>query len=343
MKVCFVSDVLGFGGAERVMTSLANSFVKKGIETDILVLNSNHDSSYAIDSNVNIHSLFSKRITRFKKIILLKKYLIKKQYDYVISFLPHVAIYTYLATRKTKTKFIISERSNPKSYSFLVKRLLRICFKHADGCVFQTHDAFNFYKSKSKSTIILNPIPSHLPLCDFNESKNKTIVYVASFQPIKNHKMLIDAFSIVEKTHRDYKLKLYGDGVLRNQIIEYINKKNLKSKVLLEGNNSNWYSIEKNASCFAFSSLSEGLPNALLEALCVGIPCVSTDCENGGARELITNGINGLIVKNNDLFMMADAISNIIDNKLCFDNSSLRSKCDLDNITDEWIDFLKGI
>ena len=72
MKICFVADVLGFGGAERVMTSLANSFAKKNIETDILVLNSNCESSYSVDTNVNVHSLFDKRITRFKKISLLK-------------------------------------------------------------------------------------------------------------------------------------------------------------------------------------------------------------------------------------------------------------------------------
>lgn len=188
---------------------------------------------------------------------------------------------------------IYSERNDPNRVNQRkVDKIYRKIVEHrADEFVFQTTGAQKCYPKKvqKRSVVILNPLDvTGFPTHDFTVEK-KEIVTVGRLEPQKNQKLLINAFSELAKDFPDYTLIIYGEGSLRNELENYIISKGLQSKVVLPGVKNNIQEYIKDASLFVLSSDYEGIPNALIEAMAIGLPCVSTDCSPGGARELIAD------------------------------------------------------
>ena len=133
----------------------------------------------------------------------------------------------------------------------------------------------------------------------------------------KNQTMLVHAFSKVHEKHPDYVLKIYGpdsgDGA-KTSIKEAIHEHHLEDAVFLMGDCSTLEKEIRDAACFAFSSDYEGMPNALMEAMALGLPVISTDCRPGAPRMLIQSGENGLLVPVGDTDRMAQAILYMIEN-----------------------------
>src|SRR5690606_37218842 len=111
----------------------------------------------------------------------------------------------------------------------------------------------------------------------------------------KNQQLLVNAFAKISNEYPDYKLEIFGEGELRDLLEEQISKLNLEGKVILRGTTNTLFDEIIDASLFVLSSDFEGMPNALMEAMSLGLPCISTDCKPGGAKELIENKVNGLL------------------------------------------------
>ena len=137
---------------------------------------------------------------------------------------------------------------------------------------------------------------------------------MARFSPEKDYETLIEAFKEVRKK-RDVNLLLLGDGPDRKKIVNKIFEEDLSSSILAPGFIANPFSLMASASVFVLSSFEEGMPNALLQALCLGIPVVSTDC-NFGPREILSNGSIGALVEIGDFRGMAKSIEDGLDGKL---------------------------
>ena len=221
----------------------------------------------------------------------------------------------------------------------------RIVFRNADGIVFQTKEVQNFFSKpiRKKGMVIANPLlDDNLPMADIN-SPRKEIVAVGRLSVEKNFEMLIKAFSELKLS--DYTLRIYGQGPLYQNLQELIAKLWMENQIILEGQVEKVVDKIQGADIFVLSSNHEGMPNVLLEAMAMGLACISTDFPSGGAQALIRNGINGLLIPVNDKEALKNAISTLVDNqrlKLELKKNALniRKENSKEQIFPEWESFV---
>ena len=159
--------------------------------------------------------------------------------------------------------------------------------------------------------------------------------------------MLIDAFEIFHREFCDYKLDLYGDGSEKDRIKAYVKKKDMDGCVSIHPFVNNIHEQIEDASIFALASNYEGLSNSMIEALALGIPSVVTDCPCGGARMVINNYKNGILVPVGDVNAMAKAMKNIASDselakKMSEEAINIRNKLSAKKIANEWMEIIEG-
>ena len=328
MKILFNTMGLGKGGAERVINVLANSFVNKN--EVIIVTNINSKIEYTFDNNIKIISLVKsdnkimRKIRRISLPILfkLKKIILKNKPDVIISFLPEPSFRVLFLKKYCKSikniPIIVSVRNDPnkeyhnKIYSFIMKRL----YPYANQLVLQTNDSKKYFIEKINydGIVIPNPVSNTFFTKRYTGKREKRIVAVGRLEYQKNYKNMIDAFEIVNKKHNDYIFEIFGDGYLRDKLQNYIDEKKMGDKIFLKGKTNDVKNVIYNAAVFVLSSEYEGMPNSLLEAACLGVPCVSTDCPCGGPKEILDDGKGGVLVKVNNSGELAKGICELIEN-----------------------------
>ncbi|MBS1362149.1 MAG: glycosyltransferase [Acidaminococcaceae bacterium] len=353
MKCLFVAPGMLFGGAERVMSILANEWGKNNVETMILVTETEAISKYHLSNKITMNSCFEeKKRAKIPHLVIIKRVreICKKwQPDVVISFYNDLCALTAVAITGLNIPLIYSERNDPnRTNQRQVDRLYRKIVEHmASKIVFQTTGAQRCYSKRvqEKSTVILNPVNTNgFPIHDFLHEKLE-IVSVGRLEAQKNQKLLIGAFDLIASDFPEYQLTIYGEGSLRKELEEYIKAKGLQERVFLPGNKNNIQEHIKDASLFVLSSDYEGIPNALIEAMAIGLPCVSTDCSPGGARELIEDGVNGLITPCGDANKLSDAMRMLLSNKAyakaCgIEALKIREKTDVRKISEDWLGYM---
>ncbi len=356
MKIMFFIPGLGSGGAERVISILANSLAEKGIEIDIVSI-CNDKCVYNINTEINRINLdmdkfngnkISKIIERLKRIRLITK---NKKPDIIISFLSEVNIDVCFALLGIKTPIIVSERNDPKiDPKSKIKQILRkIAYMNASGYVFQTDDAQNYFsnKIKRKSKIIMNPLSENLPTVNFEE-REKRIVSVGRLNNQKNYPMTFKAFQKFSKEYPEYTLEIYGEGNLKDDLTQLIKEMNLTEKIILKGFCSNVHKEVKNAAMFVMSSDFEGMPNALIEAMAMGIPSISTDCPCGGPKMLIKDKENGLLVPVGNSQLLLEAMKYYADfpseaRKTSEKSVLIKEKLNKAEIVNQWFNYIEEI
>jgi len=354
MKIVFVIDQMRTGGAERVAANLSNEFAAIGHDVCIIMLNEFEPRShYSVTGKVKLIPVKDKykKNNPIVKVFLLRKRLIEQNPDVIISFLHHICVYTCFAAFRLKALFIISERNDPVMLpKSRLLRLLRIfVYKRADGCVFQTTGAKEFFSSdiQRKSIIIPNPVViMHEPAAPYK--REKKITAAGRLVPQKNYTMLIRAFALFSAKVKGYKLFICGEGGERHAIEKLIGDLQLNDSVVLLGQVSNPHEILCNSAVFALSSDFEGMPNALLEAMALGVPSVATDCPCGGSAELITHAENGLLVPVGDEHAMADAFERItchqeFSDKLSGNARKLRLSYSAKGIAEKWLSYIDEV
>lgn len=279
---------MGSGGAERVIATLSNGFAERGNNVSILMLSKESNGSfYSLSKGIILSNLGLENGGFLKKAKAIRKYVLNKKPDIVISFLSYVCIYTWWALRHTKIPYIVSERNDPNQRGKLKQFLLNKSFRRAAGCVFQTEDAQEWYSKKNKlnSVIIHNPVNLDFVPVKIGSIKNQ-ILYVGRLNEQKNCFMLLKAFKLFSAKHPEFTLRMYGDGPLHEDLTIHISNLNLTNKVQLISSSKTWQKDDFDSAMFVLASRYEGMPNVLAEALSLGIPSVSTDCTIGGPREL---------------------------------------------------------
>lgn len=314
----FISSLYG-GGAERVACNLASYLTKKQNEVEILSI-SNDKKSYELNEKVKKYSLTSERLKLGKNIVRIYrflKYIIIRKVDIYIVMLPIPTIMLLLFSKLTKAKIIVSERVDPTKYSKGISKLLKLLCNRANGYVFQTESIKDWYiksKLRVRNTIIPNAINPEFIGTRYSEKRNDEIIAVGRLSKQKNFQLLIDAFAIVHKSYPNYKLLIYGEGDERKELQEKIIKNKLEKNVFLKGNVKNIKEKIFKSKIFVLSSNYEGMPNALIEAMVLGLSCISTDCDGGGAKYLIKDGYNGILIEKNNIEQMSQAIIKLIEN-----------------------------
>lgn len=359
MKVLFVTGALGGGGAERVIVNLINTFENKGINTAAITVFSNK-TTYQIDKRATIIHLKNNIklpvFNRINSIIQIIRIIKQQKPDVVISFVDQVNILTSVSFLfiKNKIKLILSERNDPyvEPNSPRQRKIRDWAYMKADGVVYQTigeKEYFNTIVSPRVPQIIIeNPLKPNLPSYQPDKITNVFIAAGRLYHQ-KNYKMMIDAFEMVVKSGRiGYKLKIYGQGDLQDELTQYISVKKLDDYISLEGFSEDIHSVMATSAGYLLSSDYEGISNSMAEALAIGVPVVTTDYPSGGARMYVEDGVSGYLVKCGDTEGFANAICSIIDCKEKSINmgktaSERMRKLKASDIAQKWEEFIMSV
>lgn len=317
LKIAFVISALHGGGAERVASILANTWVEQGHDVTFFITSNRSNKSYNLDARIGIVNVANASKIKFIPSLKINKLCDSIELynpNAIISFLSTPNYYASVAAKRLKIPFVCSERSDPsKTKSLLVRALRYLTFRRADYIVFQGEQAQNhFSKSiKKKSGIIINPCT----VPEFKVKKQgKTVISAGRLEKLKGFDVLIRAFSEVLKKFPDYSLKIFGDGSEKEALANEIKELKIENNVSLNPFSDSLFQEMKSSKLYVLSSRYEGMPNTMCEALLLGVPVVSTDCPIGLSSTLIENKCNGLICKTDNFEDMANSIICVLDN-----------------------------
>lgn len=322
MKLLFVGYFQGFGGAERMLIMLSNAMAERGHDVRIVGL-AGGTLNYEIKRTVKYRVFNDKSKSRIKNIYSryrnLKREIKNYNPDIILHFWMQSAYMCAFMGKDIARKTIYSERGDPydKEYTGIKSVLRNYTFHRIRGFVFQTVGAQNFFSNdiRQRSCIICNPCYVNTDGKIPAEEREKRIVTIGRLTEQKNQSLLIDAIAKLPLSLADYKVEIYGEGELKEKLEKKIESLKLTKQIELMGTFSDIHSKIRKAALFVLTSNYEGMPNALLEAMALGIPCISTDCSPGGAREIITDHEDGIIVPCNDSDALSKAIQEVLEHE----------------------------
>ena len=309
MKVLFVTGSMGRGGAERVISIISNEFVKAGWDVSIMqLLYSNCD--YPLSDEIRVVDVSNPQKNQTLDTPRLIRAVRREIRDYkpdaVVSFMMTINIVTAFACKGLNVRFIPSERNDPsKGRSALRAKLAEYAYASSYRTVMQTERAKRCFSKRIQNKSVIIPNPVTVQMIAEGSDPNR-IVSVGRLTGQKNHAMLIDAFKSVSEEFPNLTLDIYGEGPKRKELQGKIDGLGLTARITLRGNVLNVHEKIKDAGVFVLSSDFEGTSNALLEAMLMGLPCISTNC--AGSDEAIENGKSGLLVPVGDTEALTDAL-----------------------------------
>lgn len=350
-KLVIVCGTLESGGAERVISILSKPFADN---FDYVTIITWRDSPifYKIDHRVSLVSLptIARSNNNLLKIKSLRDYIKINKPNVILSFLTIFNLFTLISLIGIKIPIIVAERNDPHYIrgGLIMKLIRNWIYRKSDGILCQTQSIKDYFKGKlqSKTFIIYNPIilPDEYIGKALRTKKNKYIVSVGRLHPQKNQKLLIKAFKNFHKEHPDYKLIIYGTGPLKKELSEFIIRSKMEEFIILAGERKDVNDLILEAEAFVMTSDFEGMPNALIEAMCLGLPCISTKVS--GATDLIKDRENGILV-NSSVKDISEAMSTLTDNpelarSIARNATSLYKALKIDIISKQWINYLKS-
>lgn len=328
MRLTLVISSLRTGGAERVMTILANYWAEQKWQITLLTLDSK-PSFYYLDDRVkhiplaiasDSQNIFEAIFSNFQRIRSLRSAISRSNPDAIISFLSTTNILTILATRGLKIPVIVEERIYPDMCSLgrMWELLRKLTYPHADKVVAVTARALSCFSPKiqARGCAIPNPV---LPI-NFNDSGQTpllvkpSLIAMGRLDEQKGFDLLLQAFSNLKDDYPEWNLTILGEGELRSQLENLRDRLGLKGRVHLIGAVKNPHDFLRQADIFVMSSRFEGFPNALAEAMACGLPVISTDCPSG-PKEIIREGLDGILVPSENVLALTDAIKKLINDE----------------------------
>lgn len=336
------------GGAERVVSELANIFSKKNLKIFIILI-SQEKPYFELNPNItvihlpalkNTPSFFLKIKNTIKRLYFLRKVILENKIRNIISFTTKINIYSLIVSFLTPTKIIISERTDPLAHKLnsISKVLRKFLYRFSDKVVLQNKAQYDFYSkyvNSKKLLIVPNPVKKIVNKIRFNEDVN--IVSVGRLVKSKNHIELIKCF---RDAKINCKLIIIGDGDQKKPIVEFLKKNNLQNKVELLGSQKDVYKHLNPNWIFASTSLYEGFPNALIEAMNAGLNCIHYDCPSG-INEIIQDNVNGYLIPLNSKEIFTQKLREVYHNSekriMISKNAKISAKeYDAEKISKKW-------
>lgn len=325
-KLAFYIGSLDKGGAERVFVNLAEYFQSKGYQI-LMVTQYRKEEEYELAEGIQRilsdippeETTRSRLINFYRRVSRLHGIWKKERPDLVLSCVGKNNFMTIVTTMFTKTKPVVSVVGEAKEEypNRLMKFLANLLFPCASGVILQTERSRGFFSEKvSKAAVILPNSLNPLFLRErFQDEREKRIVSVGRLDANKNHEMMIHAFAGLADKYPEYTLTIYGEGELREYLQKLIASLALEEKVFLPGAIPDVADKIGKASLFLLTSYSEGISNALIEAMALGLPVIATDVPSGGTQELIRHGENGLIIPTGDEKALKEAMDRLLSDR----------------------------
>ena len=335
-KILFHINSLGKGGAERVVSVLSRYFAEDGYEVVIVTLwraGEEYELSKAV-RRIDLGELAAgrrggRRLLALRRFTDLRSVIRREQPGIVISFCVKANFRSAFAMLGMKTPLLVSVRNDPKTDYAPHAGATKWMERKACGCVFQTEEARQFFSPdfQKKSRVIWNPIDEKYLLAGQKSQMQRTendkeqdtrlnrIVTVGRISRQKNHMLLLRAFCRIKDQFPDMVLQIYGEegeSGVKEELESYMADKRLEERVLFMGQNSSLEKELREAALFVLPSDYEGMPNALMEAMVLGLPVIATDCPCGGVAALIEDGVSGLLVPVGDENRLAEAMARLL-------------------------------
>ncbi len=311
MKITLISSSLKVGGAERVMSIIANYWAARRWQITILTFDDGSQPPfYDLDKRIEHRCLglkirdgygISALSQNFRQIGKLKKAIVASRPEVVISFVNTTNIMTLLACWRIDVPTIVCEHVFPAfgGLGKIAQFLQKWTYRRATLITVQTHSGLSFFPTMQGYETLVMPNPVALPESETIESQiytdDRHLLAVGKLIPQKGFDLLIKAFAQVCDTHPEWTLTILGEGDMRAELEELCVKLQLEERVYMPGVVKNIDAHLRKADIFALSSRFEGFPVTLCEAMACGVPSIAADCLSG-PREIVHNGVDGLLV-----------------------------------------------
>jgi len=330
MNLTLVIYSLTCGGAERIISIMANYWAAKGWRITLLTFDDGTvPPFFNLDSRIshiplgiagNSPNPIIAIWNNFQRIQTLKSAIAHSKPDAAIGFMETTNVIILLATRGLNIPAIVSEHSDPASNPIgrIWEQMRQWTYPFADRIVVLTKGAMNYFSNKLQARACIIPNPVLLPQIESNLSKKllneRTVIAVGRFGREKGFDLLLRAFAKLKVRYPEWTLTILGEGALRPELESLRHQLGLAECVHFPGQVKNPYEFLKQAELFVMSSRYEGFPNALCEAMACGLPVISTDCP-WGPREIIRHDLDGILVPNEDVSALAAAMACLMSNE----------------------------
>ena len=336
MRLTLVINSLGAGGAEKILTILANHWSIQSHSVTILTFDDGKSAPfYELGSSINYCalSLGTKKLGLLNKIFALPRLLFalnkkikNSKPDIVISFMDQANMLTLAALVGSKVPVIVSERVNPQRSSiaehiaplrWILCIAREVLYRSSQALVVQTDGAKNYFTSRGQNSVTVIPNPVSAPkneALDLKISKD-TIVTIGRLVPQKRIDLIIRSFARIAAQNPDWTLMIIGDGPLRKDLEGLALSLGIKERCVFTGLMQSPSKILQQASIFVLASDYEGFPGALCEAMASGLAVISTRCDFG-PEDIIEDFKNGLLVPVGDSVALGEAIHRLIGDPL---------------------------
>ena len=352
-EIVIFTDSMGNCGINRVLSELTDVWINHGHKVSVAYINkgNNGQADFAwrpeieligIPSGNNAASIYFNLTRSYIKLLRNRPNAVAVS----LSVMTNFAIGA--AAPFVKNKIVISDRNDPsRRPAGKIKQFFRdMAFKQADVLILQTKDVQKYYQKRIHMTgvVIPNPINNNMPAPIHGECVRRSVIVTAGrLNKQKNLGMLIEAFSKISSNHPEYTVEIFGRGEEEESLKRKAEELSVADRVIFKGFSNNIYEDIKDCSIYVCSSDYEGISNALLEALGMGLPTISTDCPVGGSRLLIENDVNGILVDVGDVDALSVQIERLIDNpelakRLSENAVSVRDKYAVEKVAQMWID-----
>jgi glycosyltransferase involved in cell wall biosynthesis len=330
--ILFILPSLEGGGAERVIVNIMSHLNNKKYETHLALFKAKGPYLSSLPGHIIFHDLKKRKSGLFsviKDIFVLRRLLKNIKPDVVVSFLNMTNVLAVISRFLSCEKFklilgirIYFHKDLIKNFNKFSLFLFKIFFKYGDCFIVNSielkkYSAQFFNIDMNKIHTIYNPLDFE----NINKLKDENLDYMFSKEYIlavgrladeKGFSYLLKAFSLIkEKLHE--KLVILGEGPDKQKLKELANDLGIQERVVFLGFQNNPYKYMKNAKIFVLSSLYEGFPNVLIEAMACGAPVISTDCTSGPG-EIIENYKSGILVSPANEKALAEAMLTLLTN-----------------------------
>ncbi|HAA32548.1 MAG TPA: glycosyltransferase family 4 protein, partial [Cyanobacteria bacterium UBA8553] len=327
MRLTLVISSISSGGAERVMSIMANYWVVQEWEITLLTFDDGskppfYDLDFRIRHiSLNIAGESPNPVIRIwnnlKRVHVLQTAIAQSKPDAVISFIDQVNVLTLLATRSLNIPVVVSERVDPTLYSIgrIWEQLRRWTYPLCDRLVVQAQGALNYFSSELPNRVCIIPNPVLLPTkrkaTSDKVAVERVLIAIGRFTRQKGFDLLLQAFARLKDDYPEWTVMILGDGELRTELESMRNQLGLSERVNFPGVVKNPDKFLVEADIFVMPSRFEGFPNALCEAMACGLPVISTDCPSG-PREIIRHDVDGILVPNENVEALVAAMEHLM-------------------------------
>ncbi|RUT03109.1 amylovoran biosynthesis protein AmsD [Dulcicalothrix desertica PCC 7102] len=367
MNITLVVSALYSGGAERVVVLIAKGLIDRGHKVTVITLYGRETDFYSLPEGVirvalgimsDSINIFQALYNNLHRLIKLRQAIISTKPDIVLSHLTSTNILTIVSLFHSKLPVFVTEHSDPKMFSYgrIWELLRRLSYPYADRVVSVSKgvDCAFDWLAKSKRAVIYNPfiLPNKQDNKEIINFLNrdvdpgkKWVVAMGRLLPQKGFDILLSAFAKIAHLHPDWQLLILGKGELYDELEEMKENLGLSGKVVFVGVINNPFAILKRAKLFVMSSRHEAFPMALGEAMACGLPVISTDCHSG-PREIIRDGIDGILVPSEDVLSLAKTMDHLMSDETIRQRLStyapeVTERFSIEKILSEWENLFK--